>query len=239
MWASPPPSRRCSAFKMPSCSWTASAQCSGDIGVMKRARRIRAAIELVKSGEHRVIGGANDAFMDKAIATVIRQQIASAIMLDHIGLQDGNFAKLLVCNTETGQFTGGCFQGFADFEQFLDVLLRELGGARSTVGQQHDKPVGRQDLQGFAQRGTRDAQRCAQLPLRYPRARRNFPFHQNVPEAGNHLVVQHELSPRNARFADFEFKIHNRMQNIASFCCKSQFLHSELETAGLGPAIDP
>src|ERR1700738_228756 len=33
----------------------------------------------VKSGEHRVVGGANDALMDKTVATIIRQQVAGAI----------------------------------------------------------------------------------------------------------------------------------------------------------------
>src|ERR1700738_5170855 len=48
------------------------------------ARRYR----FIKSGEYRVIGGANNALMDKSIATIIRQQIAGTIMLDHVGLQD-------------------------------------------------------------------------------------------------------------------------------------------------------
>ena len=50
----------------------------------------------IKSGEHGVVCRANDALMDQSIATVVRLQVARAIVFDHIGLQRRDFVQLLV-----------------------------------------------------------------------------------------------------------------------------------------------
>src|SRR5688572_26356236 len=56
------------------------------------ARRYR----FIKSGEYGVVSRANDALMDQSIATIVREQIARAIVFDHICLQRRDFAQLRV-----------------------------------------------------------------------------------------------------------------------------------------------
>src|SRR2546429_554194 len=60
-----------------------------------------------------------------------------------------------------------------------------------------DKHFGSEDLERLAQRGARYRKGSAQLPFGNSRTRRDFAFRQDVPEAGNHLVVHHiEISLR-------------------------------------------
>ena len=111
------------------------------------------------------------------------------------------------------QFAGRSLQRLADFKQFLDVLLRELRGARAAIGQQYDKPFGREHLERLAQRGARYRERRAQLAFGNSRAGRNFALRQDVPEAGNHLVMHHIEVSSGTRWNHFECKNDQNQAN--------------------------
>ena len=90
-----------------------------------------------------------------------------------------------------GELAGQRFKPLAHLEQVAHVLVGQPGRARAAVRQQLDQALGREHLEGFAQRRARDLQLFTEVALGNPRARRNLAIEQHGADAAYHFLVQH------------------------------------------------
>ena len=88
-----------------------------------------------------------------------------------------------------GQGGGLPFEGFAQFEQFVDVVQGNVGHDDAAAARRRRQPFGGEPAQGLPQRGARDAQAFGLFDLREDGSGQEAPFDDVVAQCRVGLVA--------------------------------------------------
>ncbi|MNZ95536.1 hypothetical protein D3C78_1146920 [compost metagenome] len=142
--------------------------------------------------EHRVLGGGVDGRVDARIELVVACQVLAREAGHHFVMQGPDLIELGIGDALGREFARQAFERGQHFEGVEDVIFLEAGGHGAAVGQQLHQAFDRQQLDGFAQGGARDAQQRAQLALVEFGAGGDLALHQHAAQPFGHLFMQRD-----------------------------------------------
>ncbi|MNT14329.1 hypothetical protein D3C72_1493300 [compost metagenome] len=163
----------------------------GLVLVGAKAQRLHAGVDrAVGVRQHRVRRRVVDGRVDARVQAVVARQVAPREAGHHFVVQRAHLGQLLVGDALGRQLARHALEHRQHLEGVEHVGLGELHRHRAAVGQQVDQPLGRQQLDGLAQRRARHVQLQAQLAFVELGAGRDAPLHQHGAQARHHLVMQ-------------------------------------------------
>jgi hypothetical protein len=137
----------------------------------------------VHLGQQVVARRAVDALVDQPVDPVVRRQVAPGVAREHLEGQRFHLGDLLRDDLAAGQFPGERLERAHHFEAFADVVVGQRDDLGAAIGLQLDEMLGGQQAERLAQRRARGAQPVAQRALVQARARRQFAFDDEFPQA--------------------------------------------------------
>src|SRR5712664_2108805 len=145
---------------------------------------------LVRLAQRRVPCRPNDQAVYLPIDGEIIVESAVPMKVLHSALQEAKSLQFAFGGALGGKFGGESLDSGERFEQLEDAIRFNVGDARAAVRAQFYQPFGGQQLHGFAQRGSRNAERCGEFGFLRRGARRQFAANNHGPHPCRSALMQ-------------------------------------------------
>lgn len=148
-------------------------------------------IELaVDAGEYCVAGGLDQTEVNRLVVPEIACEVSPSMHLKHLFVEPADRSNRLRRRVPASELSGESLQRAHGLEGFRKACAIHGGDYGPPIREQLDEPLGRQQLDGFAQRGPRNGKPLGQDTLVQPDTRRQLALDDEITEAIHGLFVQ-------------------------------------------------
>jgi hypothetical protein len=140
--------------------------------------------------QNRVVRRGDDREMDFVIQLEIGRTLASGMVARHALVEALHLLEVSIGHALGGEFAGVALDSRDGLEQLLNVVDRKIAYARSATGQEVDKPLGREELDGFTDRRARNLERRGEIGVMQTLPHGQVPFDDHVPQTLDDRFVE-------------------------------------------------